>query len=123
MKLFKKGAIPLTDKYDKQPKKENDFEEEYAAEVAPTTSRYDEKHGEKKEAAGTTSGFIALTLAILSLFVFPIVFGLIALGLGIYAYSRGAKTTGGIAAIVGGIVALFALIFRVSIVTLLFSLF
>lgn len=117
----------MTQKYDEQHKKDNDFEEEYAAEIAPNRVQYNERDDERKEvtskAAGTTAGFIALTLAGLSLFTFPALFGLVALLLGIYAYNRGAKTMGGIAAVVGGITALIAILFRVAIIAFLFSLF
>ncbi|WP_369900473.1 imidazole glycerol phosphate synthase [Bacillus manliponensis] len=122
-----KGALPMTNKYDEQPNKENEFDEEYAAEISPTRMHFDKRYDDRKEvtakAAGSTGGFIALTLAGLSIFAFPTVFGLVALLLGIYAYNRGATTTGSIAAIIGGVTALFALLFRMSIIAAFFSLF
>ena len=99
--------------------------EEYAAEVAPQRIDYDDKDNDdvRSSAAGSTAGFIALALAILSLFTFPTLFGLVSVLLGIYAYNRGATVTGGTAAIVGGIAALIAILFRVALIGLLFSLF
>ncbi len=106
----------------------SDYKEEYAAEVAPQRIDYDYDEKEHKDdvrssAAGSTAGFIALALSILSLFTFPTLFGLVSVLLGIYAYNRGATVTGGIAAIVGGIAALIAILFRVALIGLLFSLF
>ena len=104
----------------------SDYKEEYAAEVAPQRIDYDYDEKEHKDdvrssAAGSTAGFIALALSILSLFTFPTLFGLVSVLLGIYAYNRGATVTGGIAAIVGGIAALIAILFRVALIGLLFS--
>ncbi|MEC5305537.1 imidazole glycerol phosphate synthase [Bacillus thuringiensis] len=104
----------------------SDYKEEYAAEVAPQRIDYDDKDDKdvvKSSAAGSTAGFIALALSILSLFTFPTLFGLVSVLLGIYAYNRGATVTGGIAAVVGGIAALIAILFRVALIGLLFSLF
>ena len=105
----------------------SDYKEEYAAE-APQRIDYDYDEKEHKDdvrssAAGSTAGFIALALSILSLFTFPTLFGLVSVLLGIYAYNRGATVTGGIAAIVGGIAALIAILFRVALIGLLFSSF
>ncbi|HDR8182254.1 TPA: imidazole glycerol phosphate synthase [Bacillus thuringiensis] len=122
----------MTEKFDEYKKRDridsdySDYKEEYAAEVAPQRIDYDEKDNKddvRSSAAGSTAGFIALALSILSLFTFPTLFGLVSVLLGIYAYNRGATVTGGIAAIVGGIAALIAILFRVALVGLLFSLF
>lgn len=127
-----KGVMTLTEKFDEYKKRDridsdySDYKEEYAAEVAPQRIDYDEKDNKddvRSSAAGSTAGFIALALSILSLFTFPTLFGLVSVLLGIYAYNRGATVTGGIAAIVGGIAALIAILFRVALVGLLFSLF
>ncbi|WP_141538019.1 imidazole glycerol phosphate synthase [Bacillus cereus] len=122
----------MTEKFDDYKRKDridsdySDYKEEYAAEVAPQHIDFDDKDDKndvKSSAAGSTAGFIALALAILSLFTFPTLFGLISVLLGIYAYNRGATVTGSIAAIVGGIAALIAILFRVALIGLLFSLF
>ncbi|PEX93514.1 imidazole glycerol phosphate synthase [Bacillus cereus] len=121
--------MTLTEKFDDYKRKDridSDYKEEYAAEVAPQHIDFDDKDDKndvKSSAAGSTAGFIALALAILSLFTFPTLFGLISVLLGIYAYNRGATVTGSIAAIVGGIAALIAILFRVALIGLLFSLF
>ncbi|HGH7179931.1 imidazole glycerol phosphate synthase [Bacillus cereus] len=122
----------MTEKFDDYKRRDridsdySDYKEEYAAEVAPQRIDYDEKDHKddvRASAAGSTAGFIALALSILSLFTFPTLFGLVSVLLGIYAYNRGATVTGGIAAIVGGIAALIAILFRVALIGLLFSLF
>ncbi|PEA08104.1 imidazole glycerol phosphate synthase [Bacillus cereus] len=124
--------MTLTEKFDDYKRKDridsdySDYKEEYAAEVAPQRIDYDDKDDKdavRSSAAGSTAGFIALALAILSLFTFPTLFGLVSVLLGIYAYNRGATVTGSIAAIVGGIAALIAILFRVALIGLLFSLF
>ncbi|MEA1009677.1 imidazole glycerol phosphate synthase [Bacillus cereus] len=122
----------MTEKFDEYKKRDridsdySDYKEEYAAEVAPQHIDFDDKDDKndvRSSAAGSTAGFIALALAILSLFTFPTLFGLVSVLLGIYAYNRGATVTGSIAAIVGGIAALVAILFRVALISLLFSLF
>ncbi|KAA0766936.1 imidazole glycerol phosphate synthase [Bacillus sp. SH5-2] len=122
----------MTEKFDDYKRRDridsdySDYKEEYAAEVAPQRIDYDDKDTKddvRSSAAGSTAGFIALALSILSLFTFPTLFGLVSVLLGIYAYNRGATVTGGIAAIVGGIAALIAILFRVALIGLLFSLF
>lgn len=122
-----KGVMTLTEKFDDYKRRDridSDYKEEYAAEVAPQRIDYkDDKDVVKSSAAGSTAGFIALALSILSLFTFPTLFGLVSVLLGIYAYNRGATVTGGIAAVVGGIAALIAILFRVALIGLLFSLF
>lgn len=134
LNLVMKGVMTLTEKFDDYKRRDridsdySDYKEEYAAEVAPQRIDYDyadkdDKDVVKSSAAGSTAGFIALALSILSLFTFPTLFGLVSVLLGIYAYNRGATVTGGIAAVVGGIAALIAILFRVALIGLLFSLF
>ncbi|CAM3880052.1 imidazole glycerol phosphate synthase [Bacillus paramycoides] len=121
----------MTEKFDEYKKRDridsdySDYKEEYSAEVAPQRIDYDkdDKDDVRSSAAGSTAGFIALALSILSLFTFPTLFGLVSVLLGIYAYNRGATVTGGTAAIIGGIAALIAILFRAAIIGLLFSLF
>ncbi|PFM66914.1 imidazole glycerol phosphate synthase [Bacillus cereus] len=123
--------MTLTEKFDEYKKRDridsdySDYKEEYAAEVAPQRIDYDkdDKDDVRSSAVGSTAGFIALALSILSLFTFPTLFGLVSVLLGIYAYNRGATVTGGTAAIIGGIAALIAILFRAAIIGLLFSLF
>lgn len=125
MKLFTKGDITLADQHEERHRENEDhFEEEYAAEIAPNGVPYDGRREEgTTKAGGATAGFIALALAVLALFVFPVLFGLLAVLIGIYAYNRGATVTGGIAAVMGGVIAIVALIFRAAIFSLLYSFF
>lgn len=119
-----KGDIIMTDKHEEHYRENEDhFEEEYAAEIAPNGIPYDGREEGTTKTGGATAGFIALALAVLALFVFPVLFGLLAVLIGIYAYNRGATVTGGIAAVMGGVTAIVALIFRAAIVSLLYSLF
>ncbi|HDX9577850.1 imidazole glycerol phosphate synthase [Bacillus cytotoxicus] len=120
-----KGDITLTDKHEEHYRENEDhFEEEYAAEIAPNGVPYtDDRERETTKTGGGTAGFIALALAVLSLFTFPVLFGLLSVLVGIYAYNRGATVTGGIAAVMGGIAAIVALIFRAALIGLFFSLF
>jgi hypothetical protein len=97
-------------------------DEEYAAEVAPSTFRK-EKREVEPTTAGAVIGWIALALSILSFFTYPVFFGIASVVLGIYAISRDAKTTGWIAIILGGAAAFLALFFRIALVSFFLSLF
>ncbi|MBO9128368.1 imidazole glycerol phosphate synthase [Bacillus sp. 165] len=101
---------------------EDNVDEEYAAEVAPSTFRQERREVEPTT-AGAAIGWIALALAALSFFTYPVFFGIAAVVLGIYAISRDAKTTGWMALIIGGAAALLALFFRVALVSFFLSLF
>jgi hypothetical protein len=72
------------------------YQEETAAEVAPPISRYQQGTGTKEQggvkAGSTGMGLAALALSILSLFVFPVLFGITGIVLGFIARSRGART-------------------------------
>ncbi|MFD3446229.1 hypothetical protein ACFDTO_16665 [Microbacteriaceae bacterium 4G12] len=100
----------------------NRMDEEYAAEVAPTKIDLDRKETESTT-GGAIAGFIALGLAILSFFTYPIFFGIVAVLLGMYASSRDAKTTGRIAIVLGAIAAILAIFFRVALASFILSLF
>lgn len=55
------------------------------------------------EQGSRTLGWVALTLAILSLFVFPVLLGVSAVVVGIISYSRGTRALGAWAIVIGGI--------------------
>jgi hypothetical protein len=97
-------------------------DEEYAAEVAPARIDYDKREAEPTT-GGAIFGYIALALAILSFFTYPVFFGIAAVLLGIYAASKGAHTTGRISIILGAVAAVMALFFRIAILSFILSLF
>jgi len=92
---------------------DNSDKEEYASEISPTvgptnwdTVERRENRSEGAEAersdtdvadnsAGRTVGYVGVGLGIASLFLWSIVLGPLAAVLGFYAYSQGAKTSGG----------------------------
>ncbi|WP_071395785.1 DUF308 domain-containing protein [Bacillus tuaregi] len=75
---------------------EQNYREETAAEIAaPTSMRLNERTGDKNEAraeGGTGIGLAAIALSILSLFVFPVLFGAAGIVLGFIARAKGART-------------------------------
>ncbi|UOY93273.1 imidazole glycerol phosphate synthase [Ectobacillus sp. JY-23] len=95
-------------------------DEEYAAEVAPARIKHT---AAEPTSGGAIFGFIALALGILSFFTFPVFFGIAAVLIGLYAASKGARTTGRIAIILGAVAAVMALVFRVAVLSFLLSLF
>jgi hypothetical protein len=97
-------------------------DEEYATEVAPARINYETRETEPTT-GGAIFGFIALAVAILSFFTYPVFFGITAVLLGIYASRRGARTTGRISIILGAIAAVMALFFRVALISFLIALF
>lgn len=100
----------------------NRGDEEYAAEVAPARINND-KAGTEPTTGGAIFGFVALALGILSFFTYPVFFGIAAVLVGFYAASRGARTTGRIAIILGAVAAVMALFFRVAILSYFLRLF
>lgn len=97
-------------------------DEEYATEVAPARIRNERREGDGT-AGGTIIGFISLALAVLSFFTYPVIFGIGAVLLGMYARARGAQKTGTFAIILGAIAAVLALVFRVALATFFLALF
>jgi len=73
-----------------------DYREETAAEIAaPAPIRLNQGTNEKNETraeGGTGIGLAAIALSILSLFVFPVLFGAAGIVLGFIARARGART-------------------------------
>lgn len=74
-----------------------EYREETAAEIAAPVSferrrGYDDLRGRAE--GGTGTGFVALALSIISLFVMPILFGAIGIVLGFISRSRGAEGLG-----------------------------
>ncbi|MFX3625268.1 MAG: imidazole glycerol phosphate synthase [Ectobacillus sp.] len=97
-------------------------DEEYAAEVTPARVPYERRDADPTT-GGAVFGYIALALAILSFFTFPVFFGIGAVILGFFAASRGARTTGRFAIILGAIAAVMALFFRIALASFILSMF
>lgn len=88
------------------PNDPSEFREETAAEIAapvPIVRRrgYDDIRGRTE--GGTGTGYVALALSILSLFVFPILFGAAGIVLGFVARRRGAEGLGAWAIGIGAV--------------------
>jgi hypothetical protein len=88
------------------PNDPSEFREETAAEIAapvPIVRRrgYDDIRGRAE--GGTGTGYVALALSILSLFVFPILFGAAGIVLGFVARRRGAEGLGAWAIGIGAV--------------------
>lgn len=80
-----------------------EYAEEYAAEVAPAPARiYHDDNPDKDVDAGMMdsrtgqlAGYVGLAFGVVSLFMWSIVLGPLAAIIGFYAYSQGKKATGG----------------------------
>lgn len=70
--------------------------EEYSTEFTPTGTMYDYDYDSKSNARviGLTIGYTALFFSLFSLFLLPVLFGLIGIVLGIYTVSKGQSTLG-----------------------------
>lgn len=91
---------------DSLPNDPSEYREETAAEIAapvPVVRRrgYDDIRGRTE--AGTGTGYVALALSILSLFVLPILFGAAGIVLGFVARRRGAVGLGAWAIGIGAV--------------------
>jgi hypothetical protein len=90
------------------PNDDSDFREETAAEIAapvPLGRRrgFDDLKGRARGEAGTGTGFLALALSILSLFVMPIIFGAAGIVIGFMARAKGAEGLGAWAIGIGAV--------------------
>ncbi|WP_327967113.1 hypothetical protein [Bacillus xiapuensis] len=97
------------------PNNPSDYREETAAEIAapvPVTRRREVDDVRGRAEGGTGTGYVALALSILSLFVLPILFGAAGIVLGFIARARGAAGIGawaigiGVVSLIIGIVIL-----------------
>jgi hypothetical protein len=89
-------------------------EEEYATELSPRFFHADssEEHDllTPKADTGVIIGYIALFLALFSIVFYPIIFGALAVGIGLLAVRYGAKTLGFTAIGFGAFSVLFSLL-------------
>jgi hypothetical protein len=95
-----------TNVVDDIPDNPSDYREETAAEIAAPVS-FERRRGyddlRDRAEGGTGTGFVALALSIISLFVMPVLFGAIGIVLGFVARSKGAEGLGGWAIGVGAV--------------------
>lgn len=110
---------PLEEQTDNRQNRENtpEYKEEFAAEVAEPRQTNDDKEDARspfeRDRAGEnnrTFGGIALTIAILSLFVWPSLLGPSAVVLGFLAWNRGSRALG-IWSVVIGLISFLAFVF------------
>lgn len=102
-------VAPLTDGFQAEDSQSDNFREETAAEIAApvTVNRREVRTEDTAGEGGGVLGLSALALSILSLFVFPVLFGAAGIILGFIARSRGAAsgtwaiTVGAISLILG----------------------
>lgn len=118
--LSKKRKNHKKSKQNKKQKQNNHYKEEYAAEISaqplPTERKRDEDVQENNRInAGTVIGYIALFLALFSIAVYPITFGLFSIVLGLVAVYYGAKTIGYTAVGFGAFSVLFTLFYPLAI--------
>ena len=111
-KYHKDGKyVPLRSRID-YPRLEQDnqqHEEEYAAEIAPTTSdvgndRTNDERSEIEKAteeSGRLTGIVGVGFGIASLFMWSIILGPVAAIIGYYSYNQGSRTLGGWAIALG----------------------
>ncbi|OAB34222.1 hypothetical protein PGLA_23815 [Paenibacillus glacialis] len=74
-----------------------EFGEEYAAEIAPAPSGIsnDDDADIMESRTGQMAGYVGLAFGVISLFMWSIVLGPVAAIIGYYAFSQGNKATGG----------------------------
>ncbi|CRK84155.1 DUF4190 domain-containing protein [Neobacillus massiliamazoniensis] len=81
------------------PNDPSDYREETSAEIAAPVSPVRERepareHDDLAATGGTGIGYVALAISILSLFVWPVIFGIVGIVLGFIARGRGATGLG-----------------------------
>jgi hypothetical protein len=82
------------------PNDPSEYREETSAEIAaPVSTVRDRKPAREQDddlttAGGTGIGYVALAISILSLFVWPVIFGIVGIVLGFIARGRGATGLG-----------------------------
>jgi hypothetical protein len=85
-------------------------QEEYAAEISGDQPQLPDKAYDDADPVNRTWGWVALIVAVISLFISPIIFGTASIILGIIAYFQGTRSLGGWS-IALGLVAVFAYLF------------
>ncbi len=109
----------MNDDQRKSMENENNYDEEYATEIAP--NRID--NTDDTTSGGVIAGFIGVGAALIALFMMPVTLGIVGIVLGAYASAKGARGLGMTAIVVGIIAAGAALLYRAALITLFFAMF
>lgn len=103
-----KEDSPHRHKQEEERRRDRQYNEEMATEMAPPTSIRDNNNDREEvgdEGNGRVMGYTGLVLSILALFFWPVFLGAIGVILGFFARRRGAATLG-VSSIVIGVFAL-----------------
>ncbi|CAH2213102.1 hypothetical protein [Tepidibacter aestuarii] len=100
----------------------NNDKTEYAPELT-AGNRYNVKENRKDNTSSSIMGYLAILASIVSLFTYPVTFGVIGIILGIISIYSGAKTLGYWAVGIGIVTAVGSLFFRVALFSYIFSMF
>ncbi|WP_099192518.1 hypothetical protein [Tepidibacter mesophilus] len=111
----------------KNPKKYDDSvgnqdKTEYAPELTADSKFYKKEKG-KDSTNANIMGYLAVFASVVSLFTYPVTFGVIGIILGIMSIYSGAKTLGYWAIGIGIVTSVASLFFRVALFSYMFSMF
>ncbi|MEJ8553075.1 hypothetical protein [Tepidibacter sp. Z1-5] len=95
---------------------------EYAPELT-ADSRFYRKEKRKDSSNVSIMGYLAIFASIVSLFTYPVTFGVIGIILGVISIYSGAKTLGYWAVGIGIVTSVGSLFFRVALFSYMFSMF
>ncbi len=101
---------------------DNQDKTEYAPELT-AGSRYSMKERRKDDSKVSIMGYLAIFASIVSLFTYPVTFGVIGIILGVISIYSGAKTLGYWAIGIGIVTSVSSLFFRVALISYIFSMF
>ncbi|MGD6815447.1 DUF4190 domain-containing protein [Metabacillus sp. 84] len=88
--------------------KHREYKEESAAEIAPPVNAYREEEridtdADRGAAEGRTTGYVAIALSVISLFLLPVILGAAGIIVGFVARRKGARTLGSWAIGIGAV--------------------
>lgn len=101
---------------------DNKDKTEYAPELTADDSYYT-KEERKDNSKVSIMGYLAIFASIVSLFTYPVTFGVIGIILGVISIYSGAKTLGYWAVGIGIVTSVASLFFRVALLSYMFSMF
>ncbi|SHK30583.1 hypothetical protein [Tepidibacter formicigenes] len=108
----------------KDNKKYRDDNVEYATEFAPNKTEYSENRNyDNVFESSNIIGYLAILSSIVSLFTYPVTFGVIGIVLGIVSVFSKAKTLGYWAIGIGLVTSLTSLFFKIAVLSFIFRLF
>ncbi|WP_052339148.1 hypothetical protein [Gorillibacterium massiliense] len=104
-RLKEKSSEPASDRHRDRPKWDEDFDDD--SEFSTELGRVSGAYTPQAVSGIKITGWVALALAVISLFAYPGVFGSAAVLIGLYAFVRGSRSLGGWAMVIG-VIALVA---------------